>query len=172
MPRTCEIQGRQRSSPRGHQTLRQHSLTIRKGKVTHEPKAQVAGAYPCFLYSMKHALEYCYSPSGQDARPSQGYPPAVCRRYPFYTCGCRRETKWRKVPCLRKQCHWWGLNPGPPDLEFEVLTAWPLTPLQHVSCIPGAKVKPQGGPGSSRAHPYNNLFLLKEQGFSVFLLKL
>ena len=22
----------------------------------------MAGAYPCFLYSMKHALEYCYSP--------------------------------------------------------------------------------------------------------------
>ena len=172
MPRTCEIQGRQRSSPRGHQTLRQHSLTIRKGKVTHEPKAQVAGAYPCFLYSLKHALEYCYSPSGQDARPSQCYSPAVCRRYPFYTCGGRRETKWRKVPCLRKQCHWQWLNSGPPDLEFEVFTAWPLMPLQHVSSILGAKVKPQRAPGSSRAPPYNNLFLSKEQAFSVFLLKL
>ena len=31
-----------------------------------------------------------------------GYPPAVCRRYPFYTPGWR-ETMWGKVFCLRKQ---------------------------------------------------------------------
>ena len=51
-----------------------------------------------------------------------------------------------------------------------MLIAWPLTPPQHVSSIPGTKVKPQGVPGSPRAQPYNNLFLLKEQAFSVFLL--
>ena len=38
-------------------------------------------------------------------------------------------TKWSKVPCLRKQCDRQGLNYGPPDLEFEVLTTQPLTPL-------------------------------------------
>ena len=41
-----------------------------------------------------------------DASPSQGYPPAVCRRYP-------RDGR--------------GLNSRPPDLEFEVLTARPHT---------------------------------------------
>ena len=34
-------------------------------------------------------------PPGQDASSSQGYPPAVCRRYPFYTPGWR-ETMWVK----------------------------------------------------------------------------
>ena len=106
------------------------------------------------------------------AHTSQRPKRPVCHWYPFYTPGCRREIEWSKVPCLRKQCDWRGLNPGPPDPEFEVLTAWLLTPSQHVSSIPGAKVKPQGAPGSSRAQPCNNLFLLKEQGFSVFLLKL
>ena len=38
------------------------------------------------------------------------------------------ETKWSKVPCLRKQRDGRGLYPGPPDLEFEVLTARPHTP--------------------------------------------
>ena len=46
---------------------------------------------------------------------------------PLYTSGWR-ETKWSKVPCRRKQCNGQGLNPEPPDLEFEVLTAWPHTP--------------------------------------------
>ena len=32
-----------------------------KGKGTHEPKAQMAGAHTGF-HSMKHAQEYCYSP--------------------------------------------------------------------------------------------------------------
>ena len=46
-------------------------------------------------------------------------------------------TKWSKVPCLRKQCDRQGLNYGPPDLEFEVLTTQPLTPPQVLidSCI-------------------------------------
>ena len=50
-----------------------------------------------------------------------------CRQLPIYTPGWR-ETKWSKVPCLRKQCDRQGLNPIPPDLEFEVLTARPHTP--------------------------------------------
>ena len=41
-------------------------------------------------------------PPGRDAGPSQGYPPAVRRRYPFYTPGWR-ETMWDKVSGLRKQ---------------------------------------------------------------------
>ena len=39
---------------------------------------------------------------------------------PIYTPG-QRETKWSKVPCLRKQRDGRRLNPGPPDPEFEVL---------------------------------------------------
>ena len=41
-----------------------------------------------------------------------------------------RETKWSKVPCLRKKRDGWGLNPGTPDPEFEVLTTRPHTPPQ------------------------------------------
>ena len=44
-----------------------------------------------------------------------------------YTSG-RGETKWSKVPCRRKQRDGRGLSPGPPDPEFEVLTARPHTP--------------------------------------------
>ena len=33
----------------------------------------------------------------------------------------RRETEWSKVPCLRKQRDWRGLNLVPLDPEFEVL---------------------------------------------------
>ena len=39
-----------------------------------------------------------------------------------------RGTNWSTVPCLRKQCNGQGLNPGPPDPEFEVLTTRPHTP--------------------------------------------
>ena len=41
-----------------------------------------------------------------------------------------RETKWSKVSCLRNQRDGRGLNPGPPDPEFEVLTTRPHTPPQ------------------------------------------
>ena len=37
---------------------------------------------------------------------------------------------WNKVPCLRKQRDERGLNPGPPDPEFEVLTTRPHTPIE------------------------------------------
>ena len=56
----------------------------KKGKGAHdrgEPKAQTAGAYPGFI-GMKH-LGVFLLPPGRDASPSQGYPPALCRRYPF-----------------------------------------------------------------------------------------
>ena len=41
--------------------------------------------------TMKQAYEYCYSPPGRDASPSQGYPPEVCRRYPFIHLGEERQ---------------------------------------------------------------------------------
>ena len=44
-----------------------------------------------------------------------------------YTSG-RRETKWNKIPCRRKQRDGRGVNREPPDPEFEVLTAQPHTP--------------------------------------------
>ena len=53
---------------------------------------------------------------------------------PIYTHGWR-ETKWSKVPCLRKQCGRWGLNPRLPDPDFAVLSARPVhasTCLVHV----------------------------------------
>ena len=55
-------------------------------------------------------------------------PPAVWRRYPW------RETKWSKVPCLKVQRDGRGLNTGPPDPEFEVLTTRPRTPPQKLMC--------------------------------------
>ena len=94
-----------------------------KGKGVHEPKAQMAGAYPDFI-SMKQLGVFSLSP-GQNASPLQGYPPSVCRQYPFIHLGEERQTK---VPCLREQRHRPGLNPGPPDPEFEVLTTRPHMP--------------------------------------------
>ena len=86
-----------------------------KGKGAHELKAQMAGAYPDFI-SMKQP-GVLPLPPGQNASPLQGYPPAVCRRYPFIHLGEQRQTK---VPCLRKQRDRPGLNSGPPDPEFQV----------------------------------------------------
>ena len=54
-------------------------------------------------------------PPGWDASPSQGCPPAVYMSpVPIYTPGWG-ETKWSKVPCLRKQRNRQGLNLGSPD---------------------------------------------------------
>ena len=39
-----------------------------------------------------------------------------------------KRDKVSKVPCLRKQRDGRGLNPGPPDRGFEVLTTRPHTP--------------------------------------------
>ena len=54
--------------------------------------------------------------------------PSIMSPVPICTPGWR-ETKRSKVPCLRKQRDGRGLNPGPPDPEFKVLTARPHTPL-------------------------------------------
>ena len=56
-------------------------------------------------------------------------PPAVCRRYQFLHLGEERQSG--VVPCLRKQRDGRSLNPGPPDLEFEVLTSQSVTPPQE-----------------------------------------
>ena len=56
-----------------------------KGKVTHEQRAQMAGAYHGFI-SMKD-LGVLLLPPGRDVSPSQGYPLAVCRRYPSIHLG-------------------------------------------------------------------------------------
>ena len=45
----------------------------------------------------------------------------------IYTPGLR-ETKWSKVPCLRNQFDRRGLNTGPPDLKFKMLTVLSDTP--------------------------------------------
>ena len=64
-------------------------------------------------------------------------PPAVCRRYPCNYTPWWRETKWSKVPWLRKQRDGRGLYPGPPNMEFEVLTARPHTSQGHPTTIFG-----------------------------------
>ena len=50
----------------------------------------MTGAYPSFI-SMKH-LGVLLPPLGQDASSSQGYPPAVCRQYPFIDLGEERQS--------------------------------------------------------------------------------
>ena len=71
---------------------------------------------------MMHTKEYCYS-------PLDGI--LVHRRVTSqqYVSGTHLYTwvKRDKVPCLRKQRDGRGLNPRPPDPEFEVLTAWSHT---------------------------------------------
>ena len=89
-------------------------------KGPHEPKAQTAGAYLGF-FSMKHALEYCYSPL-DGMLVHRWVPPSSMTPVPIYTPS-ERGTKWSNVPCLKDQRDKRGLNPRPPDLEFEVLTA-------------------------------------------------
>ena len=64
---------------------------------------------------------------GRDASPSQCYLPSSMSLVPIYT-PVWRETTWFKVPFIRKQWEGRGLNPWPPDPEFEVLTARPHMP--------------------------------------------
>jgi len=45
---------------------------------------------PCSFRSMKQ-LRVLLLPPGRDASPSQGYPPAVCRQYPFIHLGEERQ---------------------------------------------------------------------------------
>ena len=52
----------------------------------------------------------------------------MCLQYRFIHLDEERQRQWSKVPCLRNQFDRRGLNPGPPDLEFKVLTVLPDTP--------------------------------------------
>ena len=80
----------------------------------------MAGAYPNFI-SMKQ-LGVATPPLDVVLVHYRVTPPAVCRWYPFIHLGEERQSK---VPYLRKQRDRPGLNPGPPDPEFEVLTTRP-----------------------------------------------
>ena len=85
-------------------------------------------AHTSVLISMKHQyLGVLLRPPGPDANPLQGYPPTVCRQYLVIQLAEERQSGV-KFLCLRKQHDVQGLNPGPPDPEFEVLTIWPHTP--------------------------------------------
>ena len=71
------------------------------------------------------------TPPGQDASVTQGYPPpppppAVCYRYPFIHLGKKRQSGVKFV--VKETTRRRGLNPGPPDPEFEVLTTRSHTP--------------------------------------------
>ena len=78
---------------------------------------------------MRHVLEYCYSPPP----PLDGMlilrsvtPQQYVAGTQLYTL--MKRDKVEKVPCLREHSDGRGLHPGPPNLEFEVLTARPHTP--------------------------------------------
>ena len=82
----------------------------------------MVAAYLCFL-NMKHALEYCDSLlDGMLVH--------------------RRVTPQKYFIHLgeERQCDGRGLNPGPPDPEFEVLTARPHTSSHKTSVCNGAFV--------------------------------
>ena len=79
----------------------------------HEPKAQTAEAYPGFI-SMKH-LGVLLLPPGWDASPSQGYLPAVCRRYSFIHL---REERQSRVKFLVKGNNTMG-EARNPDLQIQ-----------------------------------------------------
>ena len=60
-------------------------------------------------------------------------PPSSMSLVPIYTPGWR-ETESSKVPCLSRQRDGRGLDPAPPDPEFEVLTVRPpMTPQTSIS---------------------------------------
>ena len=61
-----------------------------QGKGAHEQRAQTAEAYHGFI-SMKHLGVLLLFP-GQNVSPSQGYPPAVCRWYPYIHLGEERQS--------------------------------------------------------------------------------
>ena len=86
--------------------------TISKGKGAHEPKTYRDGV----------SFQFNSVAFWMGWKSIAGLPPSSMSPVPIYTPGWR-ETNWSKVPCLRKQCGGRGLNPGPPDPEFEMLTA-------------------------------------------------
>ena len=83
-------------------------------KCAHKRKAPVSLAW-----SMPTSI---VNPPWMGCLSIAGLPPSSMLPAPIYRPGWR-ETKWSKVPCLRKQHDRWGLHSRPPDLGFEVLTA-------------------------------------------------
>ena len=67
-------------------------------------------------------------PPGQDASPSRGHPPGVCRRYPFIHLGEERQSGVKFLVQENNGTGARGLSPGPPDPEFEVVTTRLHTP--------------------------------------------
>ena len=63
----------------------QRPLKATKGNVRlRRPRAKGPNGRSLSRFTQHDAcLEVLLLPSGRDASPSQGYPPAVCRQYPF-----------------------------------------------------------------------------------------
>ena len=86
-----------------------------------------------------------------------------------------KEAKWSKVPCVRNQRDGRGLNPGPPDPEFEVLTARPHLPSDFFN---GRKIKQKENARDSISSLefyvninllYTVFFCFRREGFWYFL---
>ena len=78
----------------------------------------MAGAYPGFR-SMKQ-LRVLLLPPGRDASPSQGYPPAVCRRYPFKHLGGERQCGAKLKYIVQGNNTMAGTGVDPPTFRSEV----------------------------------------------------
>ena len=59
-----------------------------RGKGAHEPRGQNLYQFP----EHEACLGVLLLPPGRDASPLQGYPPAVCHRYPFIHLGEERQS--------------------------------------------------------------------------------
>ena len=70
---------------------------------------QTAGAYLGF-FSMKHALEYWYSPLDGMLVVHRRVTPSSMMLVPIYTPS-ERGTKWSNVPCLKKTTRQARLEP-------------------------------------------------------------
>ena len=78
------------SKGRGREIF-ENCLLSCKGKGAHELKAQTAGAY--FRFPKHEASQgVLLLPPRRDASPSQGYPPELCRLYPFIHLGEERKS--------------------------------------------------------------------------------
>ena len=86
-------------------------------KGAHESKAQMAGAYPDFI-SMKQLRVLPLPPLDRMLVHCRVTLQQSVAGTHLYTC--MGEERQSKVPCLRKQRDRPGLNPRPPDPEFEV----------------------------------------------------
>ena len=82
-----------------------------------------------------------------------------------------REAKCSKVTCLGKQRDGRGLNPGPPDPVFEVLTAQPHTPplvVKRKLTVKDFKATSQGESFNSAWKKWMNQWLMDTISTCVF----